>query len=656
MVRPSHRKIRARLAGSFVLIALIAINGGGHRAFAQDDESARPRELSHTQTPSDPKVTTPDALGVNAEAPGRMSVLVYMDPKLGRGATERAAVKAFAPRHGAFVKYEYKNTMPHVLNIRNLPTPAVEALRRMSGVVRVEEDQFHENVLRLHDGVPLVRGLQSQIAQAGLSADGSGVRICVVDTGIDSDHIMYADRIDAAAGYDFHNNDPDPEDDHGHGSHVAGIAGGGTGLVVDFGCPGPAPFQGIAPEATLIGVKVLNWFGGGLDSNIIAGIDHCADSSPSGGRADVINLSIGTGQFSGNCDHPWAVAANNAAAAGVVTVAAAGNENYANALSSPACGAAVIAVGATYEDSYPNCQSSASSFNWGSCVDVNPAVDDVACFSNQSGHLDVVAPGCEIWSASNDPGGTWITGTCGTSMSSPMVAGLAALVLDLDSSLSPAEVRQRIRDGAIDMGPVGFDTAYGYGRIDVVRTLTAATGCASNADCDDGLFCTGTETCVSGLCQSSGNPCGGGAACNEATQSCDVPACNNDGMCEAGEDCVNCPNDCRQKTNGNPNSRYCCGGDLPDCGDLRCSESGWSCGDTEIVDCTIDQECDDGLFCNGAEMCSNGSCQGGSDPCPGMGCNESGSQCVTCAGNKEVCSINGDCCSGNCRGGVCRGN
>jgi len=320
------------------------------------------------------------------------------------------------------------------------------------------------------------------------------------------------------------------------------------------------------------------------------------------------------GQFSGECTHPWAVAANSAAAAGVVTVAAAGNENYANALSSPACGADVIAVGATYEDSYPNCQSGTSSFNWGSCVDVNPNRDDVVCFSNESSDLDVVAPGCEIWSASNDPGGTWITGTCGTSMSSPMVAGLAALVLDIDDSLSPAQVRQRIRNGAIDMGPAGFDTAYGHGRIDVVRTLAASVGCSSDADCDDALFCTGTETCVGGSCQSSGDPCSGGGVCNEATETCDVPVCDDDGICEAGEDCANCPNDCRQKTNGSPNRRYCCDGDLPDCGDSRCSESGWSCEDDGFVVCTSDPECDDGQFCNGVETCSGESAKAAAIP------------------------------------------
>ena len=103
--------------------------------------------------------------------------------------------------------------------------------------------------------------------------DGTGVRVCVCDTGIDMDHMMYADRIDAAASYDFANNDSNPDDDNGHGSHVSGIAVGGTGLVVDLGCDGEEAFQGMAPGATLIGAKILNSAGGGTDSDIIAGID-----------------------------------------------------------------------------------------------------------------------------------------------------------------------------------------------------------------------------------------------------------------------------------------------------------------------------------------------------------------------------------------------
>ncbi|MCP3980917.1 MAG: S8 family serine peptidase [bacterium] len=454
----------------------------------------------------------------------RVSVLVYFDPELSRLSLERSNTKALATELGGFTRYEYKAVMKNVVNLRNVPRAAVARLEQMPGVAKVELDQYHPNLVRLDESTPLVRGLQTQLTAAGLPYDGTGVRLCVADTGIDMDHIMYSTRIDTAASYDFVNNDGNPDDDQGHGSHVAGIAVGGTGLTVDFGCEGSEPFQGMAPNATLIGSKILNSFGGGSDSDIIAGIDHCADQSPSGGRADVINLSIGTGNYSsGSCTHSWAVASNNAVANGVVVVAASGNENNSNSMGSPACGVDVIAVGATYKDDYPNCEDGTSNFNWGDCIDNSPNRDDIVCFSNESDHLDVAAPGSVIQSASNAAGGSSVAGQSGTSMASPMVAGLAALILDADPSLTPAQVRQIIRDGAIDMGPTGFDRAYGHGRIDAINSLNLITPCSVDADCDDGLYCNGAETCNAGSCEVGSDPCGGGI-CDEATDSCSTLA------------------------------------------------------------------------------------------------------------------------------------
>ena len=537
-------------------------------------------------------------LQVDGEPPAveRVSVLVHLDPSLQRSAVEREDVRAFAANQGGLVKYEYKVVLPNVLNLRDIPVSAMAGLENLPGVIRVEEDRFHENVIKLAESTTLIRGMQSQIAAAGLAADGSGVRVCVCDTGIDTNHIMYADRIDFDASYDFHNDDPDPEDDNGHGAHVAGIAVGRTGLSTSF-CNSSQPFQGVAPEATLIGVKILNKRGGGYTSRIIAGIDHCADQSPTGGRADVINLSIGTGQFTGaDCDgqHSWADAANDAVDAGVVVVAASGNECFTNALSSPACGSKVMAIGATYD--YPNCHDTGTSVNWGCCSDSGIAIDDVVCFSNQSDSLDVAAPGSNIYSAyigqpaQNDPG-NGITAKSGTSMASPQVAGLAALIIGVDPSLTPAQVRQIIRDGAIDLGPAGFDRGYGHGRIDVINSLSLISGCITDGDCDDGLVCNGAETCdlVTGICQ-AGTPidCDDGVSCTSDT----------------------------------------------------CNEPSGSCSSTPD-----DTLCDDGLFCNGVETCDAGlDCLAGTEPCTlGEVCLEDSDTC--CTSSTEVCNdgVDNDC-------------
>jgi subtilisin family serine protease len=642
-----------------------------------------------------------------ARAAGRVSVLVYMEPGLGRHAVKRANVRQFAAQHGGAVRHEYHAVLPNVLNLRGIPEAQIEALRRMPGVSRVEMDEYHANVVRLHDSTPLIRALQSQISGAGLSADGSGVRICVVDTGIDSDHLMYSDRIDASAGYDFYNNDPNPEDDHGHGSHVSGIALGGTGLSVDFGCgAGSQAFQGVAPEATLIGAKVLNQFGGGYDSDIIAGINHCADQSPSGARADVINMSIGTGQYSGPCSHSWAVAANNAVANGVVAVAASGNENYSNALSSPACGANVIAVGMTWKNDYPTCEDPTTNWNWGICIDLAPETDDIGCFSNESDYLDVAAPGANIWSASNSAGGTSITGMSGTSMASPQVAGLAALILSMDGTLTPAEVRQIIRDGAIDLGSPGFDRAYGYGRIDAINSLQlVGPVCTSPADCDDGLWCNGAEDCVSGNCVAGTPPdCDDSVSCtddscNEATDSCDNVAndanCDNGLWCDGAETChatldcqagtapncndgVGCTIDsCNEGTDSCDNipddgqcddGLYCNGaetchatldcqaGTAPDCDDgVGCTDDSCNEGTDSCDNIPNDANCDNGLWCDGAETChATLDCQVGSDPCPGQVCLEATDACVDCTGDPDC--DDGLYCNGaeTCTGGTCQ--
>ena len=639
-----------------------------------------------------------------------VSVFVHFAPAQNLAA--RPAVRNFAAQRGALVKYEY-DILPNVINIRNIPRSAVAALANMPGVVKVEDD--YEVTTFHNDSMPLIRATQAQLTGAGHSETGAGVRVCVIDTGIDSNSLMYSGRIDAAAGWDFVNNDSNPEDDNGHGSHVAGTVLGGTNVSANFGCVGAESLQGVAPQATLIGVKVLNASGSGSASNIIAGINRCASPTLAGGQADVINLSLGGGQFTSACDSDtMAAAANNAVNAGVVVVAAAGNNNYTNAVSTPACGSQVIKVGAIYDDTYPSCEfPTQTSFSFctnqlctTTCTDNSPAVNSRCCFSNRSSQLDVAAPGCIIFSDdSTVAAGNGLIGFCGTSQASPHVAGLAALLLDANPSLTPAEVRTAIRNGAVDLGTAGFDSNFGFGRIDAINSLNlVAPGCSNNAQCDDGLFCNGAEICNMGNCQAGTAPnCNDGVACttdscNEGTDSCNNTANNaacSDGLfcngsetchatlgCQAGtapncNDGVACTTDsCNEGTDSCNNTvnhgacsdgLFCNGsetchltlgcqaGTAPNCDDsIFCTTDSCNEGTDSCDHAANNAACDDGLFCTGTETCNVASgCVAGGDPCPGQSCDEGTDACVACI---EA----GDCddglfCNGAevCNAGVC---
>jgi len=653
--------------------------------------------------------------------PQRLSVLVWLDPALdrpvGRAAEPsraRLGIREFAAQRGAVVQYEYE-ILPNVINVRGLTPKDVDDLRRMPSVVRVEEDKVYH--ISLLDSMPLIRGLESQKSAAGLSARGAGVRVCIVDTGINLSHVMFSGRIDTAAGHDFFNNDADESDDHGHGSNVAGIAAGGDGFTVNMGTCGVEPFQGVAPSATIIGVKVCSSGGSCPTSSIVAGINHCASTSLPGGQADVMNISLGGGQFSGFCNSDAsAAAANNAVAAGVTVVAAAGNNGFTNALSSPACGSSVIPVGAVYDSNFPNCEDSNSSFTWclnafctSTCTDSAPILaDERICFSNRSVNLELTAPGGGIWSA-GIASSTSIIEMFGTSQASPHVAGLATLLIGEDPTLTPAEVLQLMRDGAIDLGPAGFDNDFGWGRIDVINSLNlVGPGCTGNPDCDDGLFCNGAETCVSGSCQAGTPPnCNDGIACttdscNESTDSCDhtpnngacsdglfcngSEVCNVSTGCQAGtppncNDGIACTTDsCNESTDSCdhvPNhgacsdglfcngsevcnvSTGCQAGTPPNCSDgIACTDD--SCNEaTDSCDHVANNaNCDDGLFCNGAETCSPTlGCQAGSDPCPGQACDEGTNTCVACVVNADCddglfCNGAETCVGGNCQAGT----
>lgn len=284
------------------------------------------------------------------------------------------------------------------------------------------------------------------------------VRIAVVDTGVQLNHPDLAKKIwnnsdeiadnnidddnngfvDDAHGWDFVEDDnnpnptPDPTGDNdglSHGTHVAGIAAAKTNNTTGM--------AGVGWKVKIMPIKVSDASGTMTDADVVEGIQYAIDNG-----ATVINLSLGGLGYSSVLDEVVQAAIDQ----GIVVVAAAGNNHRnMNILPFyPVCSAGVIGVSATDES------------------------DAVASFSNFGTNcVDVAAPGVDIVSTIYDDAYDIYSGT---SMATPNVAGIAALLKSQDSSLTPAEVLSIIKDTTDD---VDLPTAYGTGRVNAVEALLA---------------------------------------------------------------------------------------------------------------------------------------------------------------------------------------
>ena len=257
------------------------------------------------------------------------------------------------------------------------------------------------------------------------------ITIAVIDTGVDLDHPDLKDNL--IAGFDFVNDDLLPDDDNGHGSHVAGIAA----AVGDNG----QGITGISWRAKIMPLKILNAAGGGTTFDLAQAINYATTNG-----ANIINMSLG-----GNCFDDWLAveeAVAEAVSAGVLLIASSGNRNDSVILC-PAQLEGVMTVGAT--DS----------------LDERWAVNAFQG-SNYGREMDVAAPGKDIYSTVIDGGYAVKTGT---SMATPHVAGLAALIWSYAPTLNQVEVGDIIRTTSDDLGQAGWDDYFGYGRINAWRAV-----------------------------------------------------------------------------------------------------------------------------------------------------------------------------------------
>jgi thermitase len=247
--------------------------------------------------------------------------------------------------------------------------------------------------------------------------------VAVVDTGIYYIHPDLAANY-VALGYDWANNDTDPIDDYGHGTHCAGI----IAAVLNNS-------EGIAglAQVRVMAEKVIDSSGYGYADWVANGIIHATDCG-----AKIVSMSIG-GWGDSELIHD---AVKYAYDAGVLLVAAAGN-SASNVKPYPAGYEEVVSVAAT--DEY----------------------DNTAYFSNWGDWIELAAPGVDIYSTV--PGG--YSSMSGTSMACPHVAGVAALLWSQYPNRTRDWVRMWLRNTADDLGPEGFDDHYGYGRVNARNAL-----------------------------------------------------------------------------------------------------------------------------------------------------------------------------------------
>lgn len=274
-------------------------------------------------------------------------------------------------------------------------------------------------------------------AEAGwdIAAGGASVVVAVLDTGIDSDHQEFAGRI--VAGWDFVNDDPDAEDDHGHGSLVAGLLAANTGN--GFGV------AGVDHSCVILPIKVLDEFNAGSTSSLINGLGFAAAND-----ADVINLSL----VNYPCTAGLLDALSEAELAGAILVACAGNGGIGDADSwCPGASDHTISVGTTTD------------------------LDARAFYSSTGSALDFVAPGHLLQSVLYDSLDDGSTTFSGCSAATPVAAGIVSILRALAPELRADGVRAILQASAEDLvgapeeDTPGWDEFMGYGRLNLRHAL-----------------------------------------------------------------------------------------------------------------------------------------------------------------------------------------
>jgi len=352
-----------------------------------------------------------------------------------RALLRRTASQELLKTDRLIVKYKKSARKISVINQSQSLSGEIERLENNPKVEYAEPDYKREAFLQPNDEYyNLQWGLKKIQAPAAWdleTASTDPVIIGVVDTGVDLVHPDLVDKI--VPGFDVANNDSVPQDDNGHGTHVAGVAAASVNNAYGV--------AGVSREAKIMPIKVLDAEGSGYDSWVAEGIRQAVDRG-----ADIINLSLGGESYSQTLQQ----ATDYAYSHNVLVVAAAGNSGD-SAMMYPAGNPNVLAVGAT------------------------TANDTLADFSTHNSSVDVSAPGEEIASTYWSSGSHAYAYMSGTSMATPFVSGLAASVKNKWPEFGASDISSRITDYSDDIGPYGRDNYFGAGRINAYSTLNASS-------------------------------------------------------------------------------------------------------------------------------------------------------------------------------------
>jgi subtilisin family serine protease len=306
-----------------------------------------------------------------------------------------------------------------------------------------------------------------------VSRGDRAVRVGILDTGISPDHVDLKGKYDLDASINFSASNPsDPKDyidRHYHGTHVSAlIASNNLGVA------------GVAPDVSLVGVKVLDDEGSASFSSLIAGIMYAVDYA----SVDIINLSLGgIGELAVYKDLAEVLhrAVDYAESHGVIVVAAAGNDNtdlhtemLRNFVTTDEAG--TILVSATSPVSGDGIESRACYSNYGDgLISLAAPGGGIDC----SGHsfvsmsdmvISAMAPAVARRLGLKNPEG-WYMFSTGTSMAAPIVTGVAALLKSAHPAMTPAEIVNRLKDSADDLGTPGRDADFGHGRVNAANAL-----------------------------------------------------------------------------------------------------------------------------------------------------------------------------------------